>query len=295
MDGELVNWDDAKVHILTHTLQYGLGLFEGIRCYKTNDGPAIFRLKEHVKRLFQSAHIFQMEIPFSEKAIEDAIVETLKVNKLDECYIRPFVYIGYGVMGVYPKGNPIRVSVATWPWGSYLGDDGITNGIRIKTSSYIRNHVNSNMSRAKVCGYYVNSILAKREAISLGFEEALLLDTEGYVSEGSGENVFIARNGKLKTTPLTSILEGITRDSVMQIATDENIPIVEQRFTRDEVYISDEAFFTGTAAEVTPIREIDNRRVGSGKPGEITKKIQEVFFDTVHGKVEKYRHWLTYL
>ncbi|MBF0563682.1 MAG: branched-chain amino acid transaminase [Nitrospirae bacterium] len=295
MDGELVNWDDAKVHILTHTLQYGLGLFEGIRCYRTTDGPAIFRLKEHVKRLFQSAHIFQIEIPFTQNDIESAIVETLKVNKMEECYIRPFVYIGYGVMGVYPKGNPINVSIATWPWGSYLGDDGITNGIRIKTSSYIRNHVNSNMSRAKVCGYYVNSILAKKEAIGLGFEEALLLDTEGYVSEGSGENVFIARNGKLKTTPLTSILEGITRDSVIQIATDENIPIVEQRFTRDEVYISDEAFFTGTAAEVTPIREIDNRKVGTGKPGEITKKIQEVFFDTVHGKVEKYKHWLTYL
>jgi branched-chain amino acid aminotransferase len=295
MDGEFVDWDNAKVHVLTHTLQYGLGLFEGIRCYKTVDGPAIFRLKDHVKRLFQSSHVFQLTIPFNEDEIEKAIVETLKVNNLEECYIRPFVYIGYGAMGIYSKNNPIKVSIAAWPWGSYLGEEGIKNGIRIKTSSYIRNHVNSNMSRAKVCGYYVNSQLAKIEAIDLGFEEALLLDTEGYVSEGPGENIFLARNGKLKTTPLTSILEGITRDSVMQIAIDENIPMEERRFTRDELYIADEAFFTGTAAEVTPIREIDFRKVGTGKPGDITKKIQDIYFNSVHGKVDKYKRWLTYL
>jgi branched-chain amino acid aminotransferase len=295
MDGELVEWDGANVHILTHSLHYGLGVFEGIRCYATAKGPAIFRLREHVERLFSSAHIFLMKIPFTETQIVDAVIETVAVNRVKECYIRPLVYIGYGAMGLYPKDNPVKVSIAVWPWGTYLGEDGITNGIRIKVSSFIRGHVNSNLSRGKVCGYYVNSQLAKKEAISCGYDEALLLDTEGYVSEGSGENVFIMRNGVLKTTPLTSILEGITRDSVIKIARNEGIEVVEERFTRDELYIAEEAFLTGTAAEVTPIREVDGRTIGAGKPGNITRRLQSLFFDVVKGKNKDYASWLTYV
>lgn len=295
MDGEFVDWDNAMVHVLTHSLHYGLGVFEGIRCYETEKGPAIFRLKEHVRRLFSSAHIFLMKIPFTQKEIEDAIVRTVEVNRIRECYIRPLVYIGYGAMGLYPKDNPIRVSIAVWPWGTYLGEEGIANGIRIKVSSFIRNHVNSSMTRGKVCGYYVNSQLAKKEAISCGYDEALLLDTEGYVSEGSGENIFIVREGVLKTTPLTSILEGITRDSIIEIAHNEGIKVVEERFTRDELYIADEAFFSGTAAEVTPIREVDGRVIGKGRPGKITRKIQSIFFDIVKGRNRDYDSWLTYV
>lgn len=295
MDGKLVNWDDANVHVLTHTLHYGLGVFEGIRCYKTPKGPAVFRLKEHVKRLLQSAHVFQMASPYSEKEITEAVLKTIRANKLKECYIRPILYIGCGDMGIHPKKNPVNLTIAVWPWGTYLGEEGLKKGIRVKTSSFIRNHVNANMSRAKVCGYYVNSQLAKMEAVSLGYDEALLLDAEGFVSEGPGENVFIVRNGVLKTTPLTNILEGITRDSIMTIAMDAGVSVREERFTRDEVYISDEAFFTGTAAEVTPIREIDGRRIGKGKPGALTKKLQTVFFDAVKGKNKKYARWLTYL
>ncbi|MEW6715561.1 MAG: branched-chain amino acid transaminase [Nitrospirota bacterium] len=295
MDGEFVEWERANVHILTHSLHYGLGVFEGIRCYATEKGPAIFRLKEHVERLFSSAHIFLMKIPFTEKEIMEAIIKTVAVNKIKECYIRPLVYIGYGAMGLYPKDNPVKVSIAVWPWGTYLGEEGITKGIRIKVSSFIRGHVNSNLSRGKVCGYYVNSQLAKKEAISCGYDEALLLDTEGYVSEGSGENVFIVRNGALKTTPLTSILEGITRDSIMELARNEGIATVEERFTRDELYIAEEAFFTGTAAEVTPIREVDGRTIGEGKPGKVTKKLQSLFFDVVKGRNRQYESWLTYV
>ncbi len=295
MDGKLVSWDKANVHILTHTLHYGLGAFEGIRCYNTPKGPAIFRLDEHVARLFQTAHIFLIKIPYTQEEIKNAIIKTVKVNKLKECYIRPLVYIGYGAMGLYPKDNPIKVAIAAWPWGAYLGEEGLEKGIRVRVSSYIRNHVNSNMSRGKVCGYYVNSQLSKKEAIAGGFDEGLLLDTEGYISEGSGENVFIVRNGVLKTTPLTSILEGITRDSILTLAGDLGIPNSEQRFTRDEIYISDEAFFTGTAAEVTPIRELDNRVIGIGKAGPITKKLQTAFFEVVKGKNEKYKSWLTYI
>jgi len=293
MDGEFVEWDKASVHVLTHTLHYGLGVFEGIRCYETGNGPAIFRLDEHVDRLFSSAHIFLMNIPYSKDEIRDAIIKTVKINKIKECYIRPLVYIGYGAMGLYPKENPVNVSIAVWSWGAYLGDKGLKEGIRVKTSSFIRNHVNANMTRGKVCGYYVNSQLAKKEAISCGYDEALLLDTEGYVSEGSGENVFIVRNGVLKTTPLTSILEGITRNSIIKIANDERIRVFEERFTRDELYISEEAFFTGTAAEVTPIREADGRTIGKGYPGKITKKLQSVFFNIVKGKNKKYELWLT--
>jgi branched-chain amino acid aminotransferase len=293
MDGKFVDWDNATVHVMTHSLHYGLGIFEGIRCYETAKGSAIFRLDEHVERLFKSAHIFLVEIPYTKQDIRDAIIETIKTNKIKSCYIRPLVYIGYGAMGLYPKGNPINVSIAVWSWGTYLGEEGIEKGIRIKTSSFIRNHVNANMTRGKVCGYYVNSQLAKKEAISCGYDEALLLDTEGYVSEGSGENIFIVRNGVLKTTPLTSILEGITRNSILDIAADEGITIKEERFTRDELYISDEAFFTGTAAEVTPIREADGRVVGEGRPGKITKRLQSIFFDIVKGKNRKYKSWLT--
>jgi branched-chain amino acid aminotransferase len=293
MDGKLVNWDEANIHVLTHTLHYGLGAFEGIRCYKTDKGSAIFRLDEHVDRLFASAEIFLLKIPFSRADIKKAIINTVKANKLKECYIRPLVYIGYGAMGLYPKDNPINVSIAAWPWGAYLGDEGLEKGIRIKVSSFTRHHVNSAMTRAKVCGYYVNSQIAKKEAISCGFDEALLLDAEGYVSEGSGENIFIVRNNEIKTTPLTSILEGITRDSIIKIAKDLKIPVREERFTRDEVYIADEAFFTGTAAEVTPIREVDGRTVGSGKRGKITEKLQKIFFEIVKGRNRKYESWLT--
>lgn len=293
MDGKLVGWDKAQVHILTHTLHYGLGMFEGIRCYSTAKGSAIFRLDEHVDRLFASAHIFNIEIPYSRQEIRQAIITTVRANKLRECYIRPLVYIGYGAMGLYPKGNPINVAIAAWPWGAYLGDEGLEKGIKIKVSSFTRHHVNSSMARAKVCGHYVNSQIAKKEAIACGYDEALLLDPEGYVSEGSGENIFIVRNGRIKTTPLTTILEGITRDSIITIARDHKIPIAEERFTRDEIYIADEAFFTGTAAEVTPIREIDGRKIGIGSRGKITKKLQAVFFDTVKGKNKKYESWLT--
>jgi len=293
MDGKFVDWDKANIHVLTHSLHYGLGVFEGIRCYETDKGPAIFRLDEHIDRLFNSAHIFLMDIPFSKSEIRDAIIGTVKVNRMKECYIRPLVYIGYGAMGLYPKENPVNVSIAVWPWGAYLGDAGLRDGIRVKTSSFIRNHVNANMTRGKDCGYYVNSQLAKKEAILCGYDEAILLDTEGYVSEGSGENVFIARNGLLKTTPLTSILEGITRNSIITIAEDEGIRTAEERFTRDELYIADEAFFTGTAAEVTPIRESDGRIIGNGKPGAMTGKLQSIFFDVVKGKNKKYKFWLT--
>lgn len=295
MDGELVNWKDANVHILTHSLHYGLAVFEGIRCYKAKKGSAIFRLKEHLDRLFSGAHICQINIPYSQDELTRAIIDTIKVNGFEECYIRPIVYLGYGAMGIYSKDNPVKVSIATWPWGAYLGDEGLKNGIRVKVSSYTRHHVNAAMTKAKVCGYYANSQFAKREVIALGYDEALLLDTEGYVSEGSGENIFIVRNGIIKTTPLTSILEGITRDSIIKIAVDEGLEVREERFTRDELYISDEAFFSGTAAEITPIREVDNREIGSGRPGPVTKRLQSIFFDVVSGKNNRYPNWLTYL
>ncbi len=295
-DGKLVPWAEANVHVLTHTLHYGVGAFEGVRCYKTADGrSAVFRLSEHLRRLFDSAHIVQMQIPWTPEQVAQACLDTVRANRLAECYIRPIVFIGDGVMGVHPSTNPIRLAIAVWPWGAYLGDEALAKGIRTKISSFIRYHVNNLMTKSKVTGNYVSSVLAKREAVALGFEEAILLDTEGYVAEGSGENLFIVRNGKLKTTPLTSILPGITRDSVMTIAQELGIPLSEQRFTRDELYIADEAFFTGTAAEVTPIREVDFRKIGAGEAGPVTKKIQAAFFDVVKGKSEKYRGWLTYL
>ena len=292
MNGSFVKWDDAKVHILTHSLHYGTGVFEGIRCYKADTGSAVFRLQEHVDRLFESAHIMLMEIPFTRAAVTEAILETIRVNKIDACYIRPLAYIGYGAMGVFPKENPVQLSIAVWPWGSYLGDEGLKNGIRVKISSFSRPHVNATMVRAKTTANYANSLLAKREALTDGYDEAVLLDTDGYVAEGSGENVFIVRKGIIKTPP-TSILEGITRDAVIQIAAERGMRLVDERFTRDELYIADEAFFTGTAAEITPIREVDNRTIGSGKPGPVTKELQAAFFDIVHGRDSRHADWLT--
>ena len=293
VDGKFVDWDDAKVHVLAHTLHYGVGAFEGIRCYKTEDGgSAVFRLKEHVDRLFDSMHILTLEIPFKPEEICQAIRKTLQVNGLAEGYIRPIAFIGEGEMGLYVRTNPIHVAVAVWPWGSYLGDEGIKKGIRAKVSSFSRHHVNAAMTKGKINGYYVNSVLAKWEVVKAGYDEAVLLDTEGYVAEASGENIFIVRNGILQTTPLTSILPGITRDCVLTIARKLDLPVKEARFTRDEMYIADEVFFTGTAAEITPVREVDDRRVGTGKPGPVTKRIQEKFFDIVRGRDALFQHWL---
>ncbi|OGW14050.1 MAG: branched chain amino acid aminotransferase [Nitrospirae bacterium RIFCSPLOW2_12_42_9] len=295
MDGKLVDWKDARVHVLTHTLHYGVGVFEGIRCYKTINGPAIFRLDDHVERLFSSAHIVNIDMPYSREEIREAIKETVTANRLEACYIRPIVYIGYGSMGLYVEDNPVNVAIAAWSWGSYLGDEGLERGIRVKISSFTRHHVNISMTRAKVPGYYVNSVLAKKEVKAAGYDEAVLLDPDGYIAEGSGENIFIIRKGRIKTTPLTSILEGITRESIIQIARDKGISVIEERFTRDDLYIADEAFLTGTAAELTPIREVDNRVIGSGKPGPVTKNLQETFFNIVYGKDTRYKDWLTYL
>jgi len=293
MDGSFVNWADASVHVLTHSLHYGLAAFEGIRCYKGRNGSAIFRLREHVDRLFESAHIAMMQIPYEKKQVTDAIVETVRVNRLEACYIRPLVYIGYGAMGLYPGENPIRMAIAAWQWGTYLGDEALTNGIRAKVSSFTRHHVNVAMTRAKISGYYVNSILAKREVKADGYDEAILLDADGYVSEGSGENIFIVRKGQLKTTPLTSILEGITRNSVLQLARERGIPVVEERFTRDAMYVAEEVFLTGTAAEIAPVREIDGRLIGTGNPGPVTMDLQKTFFEIVRGEDPSHESWLT--
>jgi branched-chain amino acid aminotransferase len=296
MNGKLIPWEEANIHILTHSLHYGLAVFEGIRCYLCHDGKsAVFRLREHVDRLFDSAQIGDIKIPYSKREISDSCKETLRVNQLREGYIRPIVFIGEGVMGVYPGDNPIQVAIITWSWGAYLGEGALEKGIRVKVSSFTRHHVNVMMTKAKICGNYVNSVLAKREVTKMGYDEALMLDTEGYVSEASGENIFMVKNGVLKTTPLTSILSGITRDSVIQIAKAKKIPLLEERFTRDEFYTAEEAFFTGTAAELTPIREVDDRIIGNGKPGPVTKELQAAFFEIVKGKNPNYREWLDYL
>ena len=295
MDGRFVDWKDATIHVLTHTLHYGLGIFEGIRCYRTEMGSAVFRLRDHVKRLFASAHITQVKIPYSVEIIEQAILDTVRVNNLAECYIRPLVFLGYGEMGLYASENPVQVVIVAWPWGSYLGEEGIKSGIRAKVASFPRHHVNISLTRAKITGYYVNSQLAKQEAKNTGYDEAIMLDTEGYVAEGSGENIFIVRNGVLKTTPLTCILEGITRNTVMEIANNNGKPTREERFTRDELYIADEAFFTGTAAEITPIINVDGRTIGQGRPGPITKLLQHQFFEIVKGRDTRYKEWLTYI
>jgi len=295
MEGKLVDWNEAKIHILTHTLHYGLGAFEGIRCYKTSRGSAIFRLKEHIDRFFNSIKIIHLKIDYSPEEIIQAITRTIKANELEECYIRPITYIGYGGMGINHRGIPICTAIAVWPWGVYLGDGALTNGIRVKISSYTGHHTNVNMTKAKVCGNYANSQLAKIEAIEHGYDEAVMLDPDGYVAQGSGENIFIVRKGVIKTPPLTSILEGITRDSVITLAHDLGIPLKEELFPRDELYIADEAFFCGTAAEVTPIKEVDNRVLGNGKPGEVTRRLQQAFFNVVQAKDEKYLDWLYFI
>lgn len=297
MDGELVDWDNAKIHILTHTLHYGLGIFEGIRCYKTDRGSAIFCLNEHINRLFDSALVTGIKIPYTREEIIEAIKKTIKANNLNECYIRPIVYIGYGAMGINFKNASINTAIAVWPWGTYLGEDALSKGIRVKISSFTGLHPNVSLTKAKVCGNYVNSILAKTEAVDHGYDEAVILDSDGNVTQGSGENIFILRDGILKTPPLTSILEGITRRVVIVLARDMGIKVKEEIFSRGELYIADEAFFTGTAAEVTPIREIDNRAIGKGNPGHVTKRIQEVFFEVIQdsGRNKKFREWLTYI
>ncbi len=295
MDGALVPWHEANVHVLTHTLHYGYGVFEGIRCYRTNNGKsAVFRLPEHVARLFNSAKILGINIPFSEEEITRAILEVISTNKLEECYIRPIVFLGDNKMGLNPDGVNVRVAIAAWPWGSYLGDDGLNKGIRVRTSSFTRHHVNISMTKAKACGYYINSIFAKAEAVRDGYEEAIMLDPSGYVSEGTGENIFIQYKNTLITPPLSSsCLDGITRDAVFDICKEQNIPLKEETLTRDELYLADEIFLTGTAAEITPVREIDNRIIGNGAKGDNTDRIQKSFFDIVAGKSPKFKYWLT--
>lgn len=294
-DGKMVPWERANVHVLTHTLHYGLGIFEGIKCYDTESGPAIFRLKSHTKRFIQSGRILNMKIPFSFDELYNATKETVKVNNLTECYIRPLGFIGYGDMGLYPQHNKIQVAIAAWPWGTYLGDDGLKNGIKVKISSYVRNPINTSMTKSKTCGNYVNSQLAKSEAIDAGYDEAILLDSEGYVSEGSAECIFAVRDGIIYTPTSGTILEGITRKCIMEIAKDNGIEVREERITRDQLYIADEAFFAGTAVEITPIRNVDGRVIGEGKRGKITDKIQTIYFDAVHGKINKYRKWLDFV
>lgn len=294
VDGELVPWDQARVHVLTHCLHYGTGVFEGIRAYKGPDsGSAVFRLQDHVKRHLNSAKILGLNIPHSAETLSQGILDTVKANKLAEGYIRPLSFAGDGDMGVYPGANPVRTIIAVWTWGAYLGKEALDNGIRVKTSSFVRSHVNTMMSKAKACGNYVNSVLAKVEAKEDGYDEALMLDVNGFVSEATGENIFMVRKGVIKTTPLTSVLDGITRDSVFAIARDLGYAIEEQQFTRDELYVADEAFFSGTAAEITPIRELDNRVIGEGKAGPVTKAIQEAYFKAVRGHNPVYGHWLT--
>ena len=294
MNGEMVNWEDAQVHVLTHTLHYGLGVFEGIRFYKTPEGPGIFRLKDHVQRLYDSSHICRLKVPYDWDTLYQAHIDLVRVNGLAEGYIRPVVYLKDGPMGLLVTDeHPVGVFIAAWAWGAYLGEDGLKNGIRAKISSFARNHVNAMMTKAKINGAYVNSILSKREAIQAGYQETIMLDTDGYVSEGSGENLFIVRNGVIKTTSLTSILSGITRDSVFTLADEMGYQVVEDRFTRDELYIADEAFFTGTAAEITPIREVDDRAIGEGRPGPVTKAIQEAYFKAVQGEDANHMDWVT--
>ena len=295
LDGKFVPWHEANVHVLTHTLHYGLGVFEGVRCYQIkNKKSAIFRLHEHVDRLFNSAIVLGIDIPFSQKEIFAAIQLVVRKNKLKECYIRPIVFLGHNQMGLNPNGVDVRVAIAAWPWGTYLGDEGISRGIRVRISSFTRHHVNITMTRAKACGHYVNSILAKTEAVRDGYDEAILLDSQGYVSEGSGENIFLLSKGRLKTPALScSNLEGITRDSVFDIAKHLKIKVEEGRITRDELYIADEVFLTGTAAEITPVREIDNRTIGNGKRGKATTRIQKMFFEIVHGSHAKFKKWLS--
>jgi branched-chain amino acid aminotransferase len=292
-DGKLVPWRDATTHVLTHSLHYGLSVFEGVRAYKTDAGTAIFRLKEHTKRLFNSAHIYQIPMPYDPETIEAAQCEVVRANSLESCYLRPLVFFGSEKMGVSPKGAKVHVAIAAWPWGAYLGEEALANGIRVKVSSFARQHVNVTMPRAKVATTYANSIIANAEALQDGYDEALLLDTDGFVAEGAGENIFIVKDGVVVEPEIASALTGITRATIHALAADLGIAVVTRRLTRDDVYIADEAFFTGTAAEVTPIREVDNRTIGTGRRGPVTERLQKAFFDVVHGRNPKYQGWLT--
>lgn len=293
MNGELVPWRDAKVHVLTHTLHYGLGVFEGVRAYNTPQGPAIFRLEEHTKRLFNSAHILNMEIPYTPEEVSAAQLEVVRANGLDEGYLRPMAFLGSEAMGLRAEGLSVNLSIAAWPWPNYMDEDSVEKGIKVRTSSYTRHHVNVTMCKAKSNGNYTNSILALQEALQSGCDEALLLDTEGFVAEGSGENIFLVKDGVLHTPELTSCLDGITRDTVFQLAKEAGLTILERRITRDEVYIADEAFFTGTAAEVLPIRELDGRKIGSGQRGPITQMLQANYFAQVRGQRSEFPEWLS--
>lgn len=294
MDGDLVDWDEARIHVLTHTLHYGSGVFEGIRAYETADGPAVFRLTDHIERLFRSAKMLLIEIPYSVEQLVEATKETVRVNRVRSCYIRPLVYLGYGEMGLNPLNSPVNVAIAVWPWGTYLGDEGIAHGVRVKISSWRRQDPNITPPAAKSTGLYINSILAKVEALKAGYDEAVLLSSDGSVSECTGENIFVVRDGVISTPPLSAgALEGVTRDSVITIARDLGYEVREQNLLRSDLYVADEAFLSGTAAEVVPIREVDDRVIG--EPGEVTRKIQETFFATVRGEVEKYKEWLEYV
>jgi branched-chain amino acid aminotransferase len=292
MDGQMVPWRDARVHVLTHTLHYGMGVFEGVRAYETEDGTAIFRLKDHTRRLFNSAHILGMDIPYTQEQLNEAQIAIVRENGLKNAYIRPMCYYGSEGMGLRADNLKVHVMIAAWTWGSYLGEENMRRGIRIRTSSYNRHHVNVTQCKAKANGNYMNSMLALQEAMSCGFDEAMLLDTEGYVSEGSGENIFIVREGVIYTPDLTSALDGITLRTIFKLAEEEGLKVIDKRITRDEVYIADEAFFTGTAAEVTPIREVDNRAIGAGTRGPITESL---YFDVVKGRHPGHRDWLTYI
>jgi branched-chain amino acid aminotransferase len=292
-DGKLVPWRDATTHVLTHSLHYGLAVFEGVRAYNTAIGTAIFRLKEHTERLFNSAKIFMMEIPYTREQVSEAQREVVRANKLDSCYLRPLVFYGSEKMGVSPKGAQVHAAIAAWPWGAYLGEEGLVNGIRVKTSSFMRHHINVSMVRSKTAGHYVNSILANLEATRDGYDEALLLDTQGFVAEGAGENLFIVKDGQVYEPEMVSGLTGITRATVIELARDLGYPVTAKPMTRDDVYLADEAFFTGTAAEVTPIRELDGRVLGAGRRGPVTEKIQNLFFEVVNGRATKYQSWLT--
>jgi len=294
-DGEYVPWRDATTHVLTHTLHYGLGVFEGIRAYETERGTAVFRLQDHTDRFFRSAHILGMKIPYDRDTLNEAQVEVVRRNSLKSAYIRPLAFYGSEGMGIRADMLKTHIAIASWEWGAYLGEEGLKKGIRIRTSSLTRHHVNITMCRAKACGNYINSILALQEAVSCGYDEALMLDSEGYVMEGTGENIFLVRNNKIYTPDLTSALEGITRDTIFQLASEIGYDIQEKRITRDEVYIADEVFFTGTAAEVTPVRELDDRMIGSGERGPVTEKLQSMYFDQVYGRRDQHSDWLTYI
>jgi branched-chain amino acid aminotransferase len=297
LDGSLVDWDDARVHVMTHTLHYGVGAFEGIRCYETDDGKsAIFRLREHIRRLFDSAHIVMLEVPFTHAQIVQACIETVRVNKLRSCYLRPLIFIGDGAMGLGATTNATRLAIVAFKWGAYLGEEGLQKGIRATVSSFTRPGVNMQMAKGKIVGHYVNSVMAKRNALAAGYQEAILLDGQGYVAEASGENIFLVRDGAVATPPFgASILGGVTRDTVIRLLRDMGVTVVERQISRDELYVADEVFLCGTAAEITPVREIDNRKIGAGARGPLTKRIQDRYFQVVRGTQVPDASWLTYV